>query len=242
MRRKIHYVGLSARQRGLSLIELMIGVVLALFLVGGVAVIEQSMRGAYGDQASLNQLQDNERLAMTLMNDVIQAAGYFPNPTSNTAASVFPASGSFSQQQQVITGTTGASPPGDTISVRYSTDGTEGLLDCTGSTVTAPGNLTYTFAITSGALTCSVNGGTAIPLVTGVTNMTVLYGVKTGTGNSTPSIDTYLSANQMTTSNWWTTVRSVRVSITFTNPLANQAHQPATMQISRVINLNSQTS
>ena len=67
-------------QRGFTLIELMVTVAIALFLLGGLLTILQNMRGTYGNQQALAQLQDQQRFAMTVLTDVIQAGGYFPDP------------------------------------------------------------------------------------------------------------------------------------------------------------------
>ena len=75
-------------QSGFTLVELMIAVTIALFLVGGLVTLVDGMKRAALSQDGMSQLQDNERMAATLMSDVIQSAGYFPNPTVNTAASV----------------------------------------------------------------------------------------------------------------------------------------------------------
>ena len=71
-------------QRGFTLIEILIALVIGVFLLAALLTIVQANRHVYGDQSQLAQLQDSERMAMTLMTDVIQMAGYFPNPTQNT--------------------------------------------------------------------------------------------------------------------------------------------------------------
>ncbi len=40
-------------------------------------------------QGALSQLQDNERIAMTLINNVVQKAGYFPDPVNQSLATTF---------------------------------------------------------------------------------------------------------------------------------------------------------
>ena len=67
-------------QSGYTLVELMVALAIALFLLGGLFTIVQGTRTTYGNQSQLAQLQDSERLAMTLITDVIQdsfiATGY----------------------------------------------------------------------------------------------------------------------------------------------------------------------
>src|SRR5262249_3850774 len=116
-------------QRGRTLLEVMIAMTIALFLLGGVITMLGGTRAAAGTQRQLAQLQDNERLAMTLLTDVIQAAGYFPNPVANTAAGTLPADATFASPGQGLAGTSVAAGP-DTISVRYATQQDDGAINC----------------------------------------------------------------------------------------------------------------
>ena len=74
-------------QRGFSLVELMIAMLIALFLLGGLITLVMGTRQTNSTQSQLSQLQDNERIAMTLIGNVVQKAGYFPNPTTQTLSS-----------------------------------------------------------------------------------------------------------------------------------------------------------
>src|SRR5260370_35511241 len=76
-----------SEQDGFTIIELMIALLIGLFLAGGLLVLVQDNRRVFGNQNQLAQLQDSERLALSMMTDVIQMAGYFPDPTSNSAQS-----------------------------------------------------------------------------------------------------------------------------------------------------------
>ena len=71
-------------ERGFTLIEILIALLIGLFLLGALLTIVQANRTVFGNQNKLAQLQDGERMAMTMMADVIQSAGYFPDPTTNT--------------------------------------------------------------------------------------------------------------------------------------------------------------
>ena len=69
----------------------MIALLISIFLLGALLTIVQANRAVFGDQSQLAQLQDSERMALTMMADVIQQAGYFPDPTTNTVASTLTA-------------------------------------------------------------------------------------------------------------------------------------------------------
>src|SRR5438552_1840764 len=103
---------LRRNTRGFSLVELMVSIAVALFLVGGVVSMLASTRHTYKNQSQLSQLQDDQRLAMTLIANVVQSAGYYPDPILMTAATEFKAgpviftgqSLSFAADGQSITG------------------------------------------------------------------------------------------------------------------------------------------
>jgi type IV pilus assembly protein PilW len=228
----IHWRG----QRGYSLIELSVAVLIALFLLAGALTVVQNNGRAFRSQNQLAQLQDAARLALTMMTDVIQISGYFPNPTVNTAASALTASGPFAAGQ-AITGTYNAAAPGDTVSVRYATAGGDGILNCSGGANTTGGTQVYVnaFSVAGGQLVCSMNGR-QYALVSGVQSLSVQYGVKTNFAVDDNNVDTYLRGSDMTAANW-SNVISVKITLTLTNPLFPDGGpgQPQTIGFERVI-------
>src|SRR6267378_7661710 len=86
-------------QRGFTMVELMVALLIGLFLMGGLMTLLQNNRKAFSSQSLLGQLQDSERLAMTMMTGIIQQSGYFPDPTLNSPATALPAAGSFAAGQ-----------------------------------------------------------------------------------------------------------------------------------------------
>jgi|SRR5665213_585617 len=237
---------MKSAQNGFTMVEMLVALLIGLFLMGGLLTLVQDNKRTFMAQGDLSQLQDNERLAMTMMTDVIQATGYFPNPTINTAASVMPPVGAMAQGQGMI-GTFNAAAPGDTITARYATAGGDGILNCTGTSNPGPGTAVYvnSFSVVVNAagvsqLVCTMNG-TQYPLVNGVTQMAVMYGVNTlGSGNN---VDTYMNAAQVTAAGAWNNVMSVQITLTFTNPLyvaAGQGQQP-TLSFQRNVAVMSST-
>ena len=228
------------KQQGFTLIELSVAVLIGLFLLAGLLTLVQDMTRTFGAQSSMSQLQDSQRLAMTLIADVVQSAGYFPDPTINTLVTSFPAVAPFTTAGQAIAGTHTAAAPGDTITVQFRTQPNDGVINCTGNTNTTGAKQIYVNQFTVdalGNLNCVLNGAAAVPLVTGVTNMQILYGVRTNLAATSNNIDSYLTATQVTATNNWSNIISVKVTLTFTNPLAATAGQPATIPFTRVVSV-----
>jgi type IV pilus assembly protein PilW len=248
MQAKQFNTGNRNAQHGFTLLEILIAMFIGLFLLGGLLTIVQTNRAVFGNQNQLALLHDSERMAMTLIADVVQSAGYFPDPHNNTSA-LLTATGSFAVGQSIF-GTVTGTAAGDTLSVRYVTTGGDNILNCSGASLAAGAPtqiIVNTFSIVNGQLVCTREDGTQYNLVSGaptaanplgVTNMSVLYGVKTAAtlGNN---VDTYFDASQM--AGRWNSVISVKVTLTFTNPLFTGAPQPPTVQIQRVINLMNQS-
>jgi type IV pilus assembly protein PilW len=240
--------------RGFTLVELMVTVAIALFLLGGLVTIVQNVRLTYSSQQGLAQLEDEQRFAMGVIADIVQQAAYYPDPVGQTVDTALPPVGPY-QQGQAFFGTHVAGVP-DTIEVRFvikQVNGgvVDGIL-CDGSTNWAfpPYNAyTNTFSVVPpvaggppGQLKCAVNGAPARTIVDNIVDMQILYGVKR-TVTSDYNVDTYLRANQMLNNgsggpnggNDWENISAVRVRLTLTNPMAGQAGQPATVQFERVI-------
>jgi type IV pilus assembly protein PilW len=241
-------------QRGFTLIELMIAIAIGLFLVGGLLTLVQAMKRTSVSQSGLSQLQENERMAMSLLTDVIQSTGYFTNPFS-TAASSFPVvTGVFTSAGQSIVGTGSYAAGGNIITVRYMTTGTDNVINCTGNTSTGvAATFINKFSIdANGNLQCqlTVNGGTptTVPLISGLTKMQILYGVQTNTSVSTNSVDAYLDAPAVAAGPYWNSVKSVKVTLTFANPLwgslpgqTKANYMPQTVSFTRIITVMSNT-
>lgn len=244
------------RQRGYSLIEILIALLVALFLLAGLGSMVAGTRKTSTNQTSLAQLQDEERLAMSMINDVLQTAGYFDaNPsdtaTYTSATAAFPAitttggpSNPVLVAGQALGGTHSTTTP-DTLVVQYRTNGSDNVIACDGTTSTGAATYTNFFFITTTTpyqLQCSKDGNAsdAVTLISNVVNLQIWYGVST-TGTS--SVDTYVQANNVAN---WANVISARVTLTFNNPLYYQPGgtvvvpgQPQYVTFTRVITLQS---
>lgn len=243
-------------QAGYSLVELMVAVAVALFLLAGMFSILQGTRKTSTNQTALAQLQDNERMAITIMSDVIQEAGFYPNAANTPATTAFPGTAPFSIPGQVVLG--GPNPDttdttlGETITLGYQPDGTNTVLGCLGTADSATTVHSYKFLIvreTVGSkivktLECSKDGATPVPLVSDVNSLTFAYGVSSG--GATGTTNTYVSAatlNSGTAPFDWSAVRSVKMTLAFPNPLYGQPGATAvaqqTVNFTRVVSVMS---
>ena len=245
-----------ANQRGVNLISLMIALTIGAFLLAGLFQVWFQTRQTFSAQGQLAQLQDNERMALTIMANTVQTGGYYPvylnygAPAPATPYSLltsFPIIGDYTVAGQSIFGTTAAtSGAGDTLEVRFVAD--TNTLDCLGQTE-APGSLVvnkYFLGTTANPnqLMCTVSvttlaGATVtpvtLPVVSGVSNMTVLY--NTLQPGASPTYQ-YLTASAVTSGVGWNStstsnsnIQSVQIALTFNNPLSGQPGQPATLPV-----------
>ncbi len=235
-------------EHGFTFVEIMVAIALGLFLIGGLLTLVQAMRRTATNQSGMSQLQDNERMAMQLITDVVQSTGYYTNPLVNSAASAFlvgtygPAA--FTSAQALLGNYTAGVP--DVITNRYQTAGTtvgDNAINCTGNASTTPANFVNQITVNTATnyLTCTLwlNGAQqpTVSLVPGITGMSVLYGVESGNGTATNSVDAYITADLVTAGNLWPQVRSVQVTLTFVNPMAGQPGQTANPTVSFTRNI-----
>ena len=136
-------------QRGYTIIELLIAMLIGAFLLGGLLTVVQDNGRVFREQNTLAQLQDNERLALTMITDVVQAAGYFTDPTTNTLTSALPVVAPFATAGQSVFGAHNAAAPGDTLTVRYMTASGDGILNCAGTSNATGANQVYVNSFTS---------------------------------------------------------------------------------------------
>jgi type IV pilus assembly protein PilW len=241
---------------GFTLVELMVTVAIALFLIGGLLTIVQNVRNAFTNQQSLGELQDEQRFALTVLTDVIQAGGYYPSPQNANLwqpSTALPAAGTTLagtpgfQAGQAFTGLHVGGQP-DTLGVRYRTALNDGVLLCDGTTnkgFNPDHDYTNQFWVVQpaagvpGQLWCQVDATAAVPIVDGVVGLAVFYGVKRDFAGNDYNVDTWLSADQMNAAGPnggdWANISAVRIQLTFTNPLANQPNQPPTLTFERVV-------
>lgn len=237
--------------RGYSIVELMVAVTISVFLLAGLFTIMQGTRKTSDNERLLAQFQDNQRAALSLIGPVIESAAYYSGPLTTDAASALPVSATyepFSTAGQGVYGVKGFNGQGDSLTLRFRANQVDGVMNCQGA-IRPDGIYENQLSVNDlGQLVCSVNGGTQIPLAGSaqmrITAMKVLYGVGSAltTPNSTGAIDAYLDATQMNANPiYWTNVFTVKVRLTFENPLAKQPGQSTrpTIDFTKVIALKS---
>ncbi len=245
-------------QHGVGLVELMVGVALALFLLLGLFSIFNTTRITYSAQTGLTQLQEKQRNAVSLMKGVIQLAGYFPAPATQLLSSdpseiknsVFPAgtNGIYTLGGSIF-GTYGGAGNNDTLRIRFQTgpNDTAPIPNCQGNINNTGTNTVYDnlFSVVNNSndgksyLACAVgvNGGAVGAnqyLIDGVSSLQVLYGVDAqGQG----SVTQYVNASYFTGAAQlkWSQVHSIKIIIGYANPNAATAGQPATVTTTQTI-------
>jgi len=275
-------VPLKQRVAGFSLVELMIALVISVFLIATVFVVVQDVRQSYTDRSNLSSLTARERFTVTLLQEIIQSAGYYPDPVLNPPYIEFPSDSAtvpnaagdtlnFAAGQAIYgLGETitvnGVSLPDDTIAVRYETTSGDGTPMCDGSSNNTGSDVVYTnyFYIQSAPndkggisdyLYCALQIGSTwasegpIQLVQGVQSIEIWYGLASDnggsyslpsqyTGDANSSIDTYVPESSMTAQDWYE-IRSVMLTIQFSNPSSAEAGQ-VNPSITYVINVAKQ--
>ncbi|MDB4453375.1 PilW family protein [Pseudomonadales bacterium] len=214
------------KQKGFSLIELLIAMGLGLFMLAGIIQVTVGSRQSFDVIRAQSIIQESGRFSMSFISRSSRAAGYL-NPGDITtmngddyaadlvnlvASNAYWLGQNGFDEGAIVVGAdstdatlTDADTTLDSFTFRMEGDGdaTRPLLDCAGVAIDGtPGIFTrMTFYIdTNDQLRCDVAGASSVVLVSGVEDMQVLYGV----GNaSTPNRATrYLTATQMTSADW----------------------------------------
>ena len=194
--------------RGVSLIEIMIGLVLGLILIASVSSLVLAGRQTSRSERNLLQMQATGRIATELLAREIRKAGYRSN-REQPIATIFPVSAApFLKAGSVVAG----SAAGGDISLRYQGNGDVWLTDCLGNPVGVGEDLWQTLSLVGGELRCHTRNLTAntdetLALAAPIEAMAVSWGVDT-TGDG--YADSYASSGAVTD---WSKVASVNVQV-----------------------------
>ncbi|MCK5918138.1 MAG: PilW family protein [Cocleimonas sp.] len=210
------------QQAGLSLVEMMIAMVLGILLSVGTATIYFSSQRTSLAQSQYLVLEDNGRLALEVLTQVIEHTGYVSSNTSPLAgddrfitSNVVAAScgGQNNVLKTSLFGKTENKSAGDSIGVVYLGDSSINR-DCSGAQLPAPcqvggvgsveaSKIYNYFSVGVNAdkipvLHCAGSRGTnRIEIAEGVENLQVLYGIDNDADNQ---VDQYVNADKV--SSW----------------------------------------
>ncbi len=143
--------GPNSRQRGVTLVELMIAMLVGLFLMGGMLMVFDRTKQAYRYQNGLAEVQEQGRFAIAFLTQSLRVAGF---PADNPPAG------------NKIQGTDGAT---DAVTVRLRDN-----RDC--RDIATAGVAVNRFRINASNLECSGDGITWDIYVQNVEDMQILYG------------------------------------------------------------------
>lgn len=186
----------KARQRGLTLVELLIAMTLGLVILLAIGSIYLGSRATYRIQEDNARLQETGRYALEVLGRSVHQAGFWNVPIS-------PISKATGFGGTAIAGTNGAAGAADTLTLQY--DGLAGDRDCLGNTMAANAVVTDAYQLSGNELRCN---GQA--LVADIENFQVLYGVDLGNDQSA---DRYYE-----TPPDWSRVVSARVCVLARSP------------------------
>jgi len=239
---------LRSRQAGFTIVEMMVALGIGLVVVMGLAVAFVNMKSTFVSQDKLTQLQDNERLAMTMLTEAVHEAGYFPDPLTNDRTTLLKADADTSwgvmDAGQAVMGTAATSSKTESLSTRFASTGTDTLMNCVGGALSKAGTVRNVFYVDtpSSTLVCTysvdggawvTDGGKPFALVGNVKKMSVLYGLDT---NGDGSVDEYLGPDALAASQW-ADVHAIRVTLDFVDP--NKTNTISWVQTINLMNFKS---
>ncbi len=221
-----------SKQRGLGLIEVLVGLAIALFLLSGLAAIFVAMLQSSQTRSALSDLQQRQLLAATILSKTIQQSGYYPDPVAQTAEQALPATpASAPETERYTVAGQGLVGTDATVSSRFvapANDNAQSVINCLGGSNTTGAAVIYSNAFSvdaaNDALECALDGAAPQPIVDGVASMHLLYGVDTlfGTTNDPNSVNRFLTAADVPANGGWRAVKNVRITLCFVNPVKGE--------------------
>lgn len=204
------------REAGLTMIELLVAMVLALLVTAAVLRIYQGVSQNYRYQEGMSRLQENGRLAHHFLARTVRLSGYRVD-ASRSLEDTYPADTSMGAAVGEVvsgfdnsSGAAGIKDGTDGITVRFQGNGDGTISDCLGSGVGTGVTRVTTFTVApDNTLQCAtdLDGDT---LIRGVENMQIEYGVDT---DADRSANNWQSAAEVTLGSDWANVVSVRMAL-----------------------------
>lgn len=149
-------------QRGISVIELMVSMVLGLLIMATVLTVFLSSKQSYRLDSQMSSEDADGQFVMGYLSNLIRLSGYRSTPTSASSGSYPTLSSVFTSSLPHISGTNGGGFHGsDSITIRFQGSGNgtgtpDGMIrDCLGNSVDASNIATNTISVNnSGELQC----------------------------------------------------------------------------------------
>ena len=207
------------RQRGFSLVELMVSLVIGLFVLAGVGSVYITGKRSYQARDGLSLLQENGRTAITVIERMVVRAGYpmFADlqpvlHASTQLWTLYTEEGeSASGELGIVLSADGGVGNSDILTVQYQPAGDAAWRDgedCVGNKSKIDGRVISTFFVEGGRLKCRGSGKkTAEPLVDNVVAMQVEYGEDL---DNDGFADKYVNARNV---GEWTEIVAIRVAL-----------------------------
>lgn len=194
-------------QCGLSLVEVMIGLLLSLVLTAGVIQVYLSNKQTYYLQDEMSRLQENGRFAMDILHRIIRGAGF--------------QGGQAFVDVNTMDATNPPTPynPANALIATSSNDHLEVIgsswADCAGTPLPVPPLdpvpvTNFFFIDQNNNLACSSAAAAPQILIDNVETMAILYGVD---ANGDRTADGYRTATQVAAVGAWSNIVSVRIAL-----------------------------
>ena len=152
----------SRTQRGMSLVELMVGLFIGLIMATALAWFYLGSRTLSRTSDDVSRMQESGRSALESMGMAIRQAGYRADVNASLAGGA-------------LSGTDGGTGP-DSITIRYDAQEKDGETDCAGTAVLAGVTVVETFTVDTTTIPASLkcNG---VAIVDNIEDMQIQYGI-----------------------------------------------------------------
>lgn len=221
----------TRRQRGMTLIEILVAIALGLLLLAGILQVFAASRQSYRVQQNTARMQENALIAVEILQRSVREAGFEPPPTAVVqleCTSIGAADCALAGSNDVAAGTPGATTGSDLLVTRIRSDGN--MTDCQGEAldvgvIAGSGTTNDSFRVGGAdasnppSLRCGRAASTTAswgqPLVDDIEDMQILYGLADSSGT------VFVPASALTTTTRWNAVTAVRIQLCVRSPDTN---------------------
>ncbi len=215
---------LLTQQRGFSLVEVMVALIVGMILTAGLIQAFQSHRLSHQSNEGFSILQENSRFTLDMIGRYMRLAGY-RDASPNLITDDFSLALTGFSKGQVIHGVNGGSGTPDFVVFRYLGSILGATDNCLGTPLAVGEVTNIIFYINSGSLICraevlNATTGAVLTAVTeqvlaeGVDDMQILYGLD---DDANGAANRYANAAAITD---WSEVVSVRMALLFNTTVA----------------------